>query len=203
MGYSIELYALNWDHLASVFGSGDKALLESILSRQGPKLFFRDSLEKTNWEQQLTDLLLGAAGRRLALDQPANAQVTEVSDAFALALTAIIRQRGEFIASLQHSSMAGSHFREDFLANSAARALGTSSELLLFLVDRPLFGLHHSGFPSWGGLQKTEIDTLLEKVTLSDLPPMGDSDDDAWLYDLCDALFYAKDSGRDIVSLYL
>ena len=42
-----------------------------------------------------------------------------------------------------------------------------------------------------------------QNLRLEDLPAMDNSDEDSWLYELCDALLYAKNANKDIVSLYL
>ena len=168
MGYSIELYGLDWQKLGRVFGSGDRELYEAVVQKEGPRLSVASDAElKAAWERALGELLLGDLGRELAaLGADAKARAPqEASDATALAVAAVIRNQGEPIGDLRHSSVSGQYFRETFLAHDAPRALNTSVDLLL-LVSRPLFGLTHSGFPSWGGLRQSEVRAALGGHTL-------------------------------------
>jgi hypothetical protein len=61
----------------------------------------------------------------------------------------------------------------------------------------------HGGFPSWGGFRRSEVRAVLGGRSLDQLPEMEDSDEDAWMYKLIDALSYADETRQDIVSLYL
>lgn len=198
MGYAVELYACDWADLQAVLGAGDTGFLDAVRRDQGPGLAH---LPMAEWDAALRDLLLLPAAQR-AGSKSAQAG-PETSDAGALAWAAVIRQRGELIGRLQHSSMAGRAFREEFLAKLAPAALSTALDLAALLTSRTLFGLWHAAYPSWGGLTRAEISGLVSAIDMDALPALGDSDDDAWFYALCDALVYAHQAGRDIVSLYL
>src|SRR5947209_2935169 len=118
MGYSLELYNVSWRELRTVLGSSDSALFDAVKSRQGPKLFLEGASPSRNeWAEALSDLLLGPTGRFAATWSPDGdaGSAVEASRALALAFVAVIRETGEFIGSLQHSSASGQTFREGFL----------------------------------------------------------------------------------------
>jgi len=205
MGYSIELYNLDCKDLGRTFASGDAALLQEVRTGQGAVLHFQDDPDfRAEWDARLQDLLIGNSGKVLAAHgcDPKQESAPEVSDAMALAFVAVVRVKGEFIGELRHSSMTGRSFREEFLAKDAPEALGTSVDLFN-LMSRPLFGIQHEDYPSWGGLTIEEIREITRNIDMEDPPTTGDSDEDSWLYELCDALCYAREAGKDIVSLYL
>jgi len=117
-------------------------------------------------------------------------------------MAGIIRTVGDRVGEMEHVTRSGEFFRDDFLGKEAPAVLRTSVSLGL-LVSRPLFGLTHELYPSWGGLTKAEIAAVLGPFSSENLPETGDSDIDGWLYELVDCLEAVRQSGSDLVSLYI
>ena len=164
MSYMLEIYGLDWKALSEIFGSGDKRLVAQIDREYGEK-FYRGSptaeYERSVWRGSLDALICGRPGKALAASGPTgSASAEETTDSTALAMAGIIRTVGDRVGEMEHVTRSGEFFRDDFLGKEAPAVLRTSVSLGL-LVSRPLFGLTHELYPSWGGLTKAEIGAVL------------------------------------------
>ncbi|MBI4278789.1 MAG: hypothetical protein HY660_10060 [Armatimonadetes bacterium] len=206
MGYAVEFYSLDWANLQRVFGSGDHRLLDRIRAQWEAALItaHAEEIEQVEWRGALWELLIGPRGKQLAArgPEPRAGKPEEVSAAAALAMAAIVRAEGTYAGSMRHRSKGGQYFRETFLARQARDALASQTDLDLILA-RPLFGMTYDGYPSWGGLTKAEIGTLLGGRRWEDLPRLADPDPAAWLLELWNALAAVDASGFDLVTLYM
>lgn len=207
MGYVLEFFSCDWEEIRRVLGSGDQRLLATILEDCKKQLLGNDETtdrESPHWASELRALILGARGRELAArgpDEPAGAASEEVSSAMAVAMVAILRAQGTPLGAIRHRSRGGVYFREVFLIEEAAPALRSPVDLRL-LLDRPLFGIAHSAFPSWGGLKKAELNRIVAERTEDDLPRLADPTFAGWLFDLWDLLTAAAGSRKDLVTVY-
>lgn len=204
MPYTLEFYSLDWRAFGQVLGSGNRALLDRIAQENGDN-FFRgpeNQEEHLLWKKVLEALICGRRGQALAAQGPEpKIPPEEVSDRVALALVGIIRTLGVGIGEMEHSTASGSFFRDDFFGQEAP-ALFSSPINLTLLLSRPLFGVTHGAYPSWGGLKKAEIQLLIEGMANREIPPADDSDVEAWLYELDGCLRAAYEDGTDIVTIY-
>jgi hypothetical protein len=73
---------------------------------------------------------------------------------------------------------------------------------LELLLQRPLFGLLLPAYPSWGGLKKSELASLLKGREPTDAFESGDPDFEDWFYLLEAALREAGALDTDLVTLY-
>lgn len=206
MGYVLEFFSLDWDEIQRVLGCGDQRLLTAISEDYKKRLLGNEAMsdhESPEWAAELRNLILGARGRDLAArgPEPIGAASEEVSSAMAVAMVAILRTRGTPLGAIRHRSRGGVYFREVFLIEEAAPALRSPVDLRL-LLERPLFGIVHSAFPSWGGLKKAELNRIVAGRTEDDLPRLADPTFAGWLFDLWDLLTVAAGSGKDLVTVY-
>ena len=230
MSFALEFYSLSWDTLKTALTQRKPELLRAIEEEQWSRL-----LDDTDLGQPTHHLfsdeanpLSGHAGPAIAdgLDEIAEAMAQkvppghdppEISDNAALVFAAIVRQLGKPVGAIRHS---GSVVRDndgelpmdfhamflDGVAGSCFRdhTLGES------LSARPLFGLNHLDFLSWGGLVQREINELLPKYA----PPSDEEKQDeewqaiapyaeGWLRDLVNALRAAAAAKTDVVTLHL
>ena len=204
MPYVLEFYSLDWAELGKAMGSGDHALVNRIDQENGDNFFrgVEDQETRLIWRKVLEALICGRRGKNLAEWGPEpKIQPEEASDIAALALVGMVRTLGTGIGELEHSTTSGSFFREEFFGKEAPVLLKSLVNLEQ-LLSRPLFGIVHEIYPSWGGLKKTEIKLLLENLAGHRIPPLDDSDVEAWLYDLYGCLRIAYENGTDIVTVY-
>jgi hypothetical protein len=120
-----------------------------------------------------------------------------VSQAFVSLLTAL----GSPLGQITHSSVGGDRYRRRFLGLEAPSALKTDVDLMS-LTGRPLFGLFHGDFPSWGALSVEEVQRVVADRTAEDLPYLEDSQSAVWLFNLWDMLAAAAESREDVVAVY-
>lgn len=204
MPYILEFYSLDWSELGKALGSGDRELLGRVDLENGGN-FFRGPEEAENrlvWRKVVEALVAGRRGKALAARGPQpGGEPEEASDLTALALVGLIRTLGVGIGELEHSTASGPFFREDFFERQAPALLGTRADLTR-LLSRPLFGLAHETYPSWGGLAKAEIKAVLDGLGGREPPAAEDSDVEGWLYDLHQCLLAAHEEGTDIVTVY-
>jgi len=203
MSYSLELYQLDWQQLAGVIGSGDQELVAAIDAASDPRMFEQPDPagQRILWRKVVEALIVGRRGQEIRVRAQDPTFQEEVSDLTALAMCGIIRAQGTQVGTLDHSSSSGELFRDEFLGALPSKIglPGKPEEI----VSRPLSGLVHPLYPSWGGLTKFEIDQVFRTVSIENLPLFDDSDLDGWLYDFVDSLTAVQEQNSDLVTLYL
>jgi hypothetical protein len=230
MSFALEFYSLSWDTLKTALTQRKPEFLRAIEDEQWSRL-----LEDTDLGQPThhlfsdeTNPLSGNAAPAIAdgLDEiaeamaqkvPARHDPPEISDKAALVFAAMVRQLGKRVGAIRHD---GSVVRDedgelpmdfhamflDGVAGSCFRdhTLGES------LSARPLLGLYHLDFLSWGGLTQQELSELLPKYALPSDEEKQDEEWQAiatyaegWLTDLVNSLRGAAAAKADLVTLYL
>jgi hypothetical protein len=224
MSFSLEFYSLSWDALKTALAQRKPELIRAIDERQWDRL-----LDETDLAKNDDDLgggsLRGEALFANAFDEIAEAMARQlppgrdppdVGDDAALVFAAAVRQLGKPVGAISHRGSAVRDkdgqfpldFRGLFLDGIAGmcfkdRAFGEK------LAARPLFGLFHLDFLSWGGLNQRELGELLGKYALT--PDIKRDEDwqavaanaEGWLSDIVKALKAAADAKTDLVTLYL
>ena len=230
MSFALEFYALSWDVLKTALAQRPPELIGAIEQVQWPCL-----LEDTDLGQPTHHLFSDEAnplsGRaatsiREGLDEIAAAMKRnpasvgappEVSDQAALVFAAAVRQLGKPVGAIHHDGSVvrdkdgelPMDFRAMFLDGVAGTCLG-DHRIGETLVARPLLGLFHLDFLSWGGLTQSEIGARLANCAP---PSAAERQDEAWqavaayaegwLGDLVAALRAAAAAKSDLVTLYL
>jgi hypothetical protein len=224
MSFSLEFYSLSWDKLKTALAQRRPELIRAIEERQWDRL-----LAETDLGQNDDDLgggsLHGEALFANAFDEIAEAMARQVppgheppdvGDDAALVFAAAVRQLGKPVGVIGHR---GSVVRDEngqfvldfrglFLDGIAGmcfkdRALGEK------LAARPLFGLFHLDFLSWGGLRQSELGDLIGQYALTaDIKRDEDwqavaANAEGWLNDIVKALKATADAKTDLVTLYL
>lgn len=189
MGVVLEGYSLAWDKLYEAIKAGE---VGAALDAEFKALWLPDRDPGASWASGLDEL-------QDAIDDPADDYYPDLSEAALLAFVACVRHLGELCGTLVHNSLAGERFRSEFLDGLAKTAFA-SDELPDWLIDRPFHSLGGSDFPTWGGLSRDEIGSLLERYR----PPAGVSDPDmsGWLEELHEMLVNARRLERDLITLY-
>lgn len=203
MSYALELYAVDWNALTATLGRADGALVERIASRASS--LFPDGIDDAEgrrlvFRRTLDAFLFGPRGLEIAARGPLpEHEEEELSDVAAIVFSNILSATGSPLGALDHSSTGGPAFRDDFLLRLPL-LLGVPFDFTL-LIARPLFGLTHPSYPSWGGLHRDEIAAIVDREP--DPPPLtGDDDVDLWLHDLHEALTECSVRKTDLVTIY-
>ncbi len=202
MGYTVSFFSMNLSNLAMALrGEQRDRLRRHIIQGAGGKLFASAAGRGLDCEAALADLLGGTLGSAL-VSRPAQspAEPQDASDAVAIAFLALIQTLGVPAGELIHNSAAGPMFRDHFLDQTLPSVLAPFDWYLL--VDRPMFGLTHPGYPTWGGLGQQECQTLWQGHSLDTLPELEDSDEEEWLYSIGEALTVANAHGTGLLTLY-
>ena len=204
MGNTLEFYQLDWQSLASVIGSGDHKLVAAIDADYDKRMFRGEDAEiqKILWRKTVEGLVAGRRGEEIRQRSQEDPEYhEELSDLAALAMVSIIRSQGTQVGVLEHNNSSGEMFRDEFLAALPVKiGLPAAAENLM---SRPLCGLIHPLYPSWGGLMKKEIAGVFDTISMDNLPTFDDGDLDGWLYDLVNALETVHEGKTDLVTLYL
>lgn len=227
MSFALEFYSLSWETLRSALGRRQPALVAALRDRQWTRL-----LDDCDLGQETpVRLLRSASEQRLlanvdaviagGLDEIAEAmsreagarEPVEVSEGAALVVAAMIRQLGKPLGAISHDgSVVRDHglafnFRTSFLDGVAGSCFG-DHRFGENLAARPLFGLMHLDFLSWGGLARDEIEALLRRYSLGD-EQRQDEDwqavadhAEAWAAELVKAMRAAATAKSDLVTLH-
>ena len=221
MSYALEFYSLSWEALKAALVSRKPALMTAIEERHWDKLLNDTDLGELDDED---DFAHGAAGTIAdAFDEIAEAiaqkptpghEPPDISDRAALVFAAVVRELGKPLGSISHDASATRardlplRFRENFLdgvVGSCFNDHGVGESL----AARPLFGLFHLDFLSWGGLTQAELTSLLGKYALTDAVKRDEDWQavaayaEGWLADLMNGLRAAAGAKSDLVALYL
>ena len=227
MSFALEFYSLSWATLKSALGQRKPELVAALREREWTRL-----LDDCDLGQEAAPGLFHAAPRQRrfedvgevimgGLDEIAEAmsrevggrEPVEVSEGGALVVAAIIRQLGKPLGAIVHEGSVvrdqglAFTFRTSFLDGVAGSCFG-DHRFGEKLAGRPLFGLMHLDFLSWGGLPREEIEALLRRYSLGD-EQRQDEDWQAvaghvetWLGELVKAMRAAASARSDLVTLY-
>lgn len=224
MSFDLEFYSLSWDALKSALTERKPELIRTIEERQWDRL-----LDDTDLAENDDDMgggsLHGEALFANAFDEIAQAMAQklppgheppDIGDDAALVFAAIVRQLGKPVGMISHSGSVVRDkdgefpldFRAMFLDGIAGNCFG-DHQFGEKLAARPLFGLFHLDFLSWGGLSQNEIGDLLGKYAVpadikrdEDWPAVA-ANAEGWLADIVKALKAAAAAKTDLVTLYL
>jgi hypothetical protein len=230
MSFALEFYGISWNALNAAMGQRNPDLVRAVEEQQWSRLLNDTDLGQPTHHfiyDQANPLALepGPAIRdgfdeitEIMRNKPASDhEPPEVSDNAALVFAALVRQLGKPVGAIRHD---GSVVRDqegelplDFRAmflDGVACSCFKDHALGERLVARPMFGLFHLDFLSWGGLTQSEIAGLLAKFA----PPSDQEKRDeewrdiapyaeGWLTDLVTALRAAAAAKTDVVTLYL
>jgi hypothetical protein len=220
VSYALEFYSLSWDALKAALVQRKPALMTAIEERHWDKLLNDTDLSELDDEDDLRHPAGVVADafdeitEAMAQKVPPGHDPPDISDRAALVFAAVVRELGKPVGSISHDGSTTRdrdlplRFRENFL-DGVAGACFDDHGLGEALAARPLFGLFHLDFLSWGGLTQAELAPLVGKYALTD---MVKRDDDwqavaayaeGWLADLVAALRAAAAAKSDVVALYL
>lgn len=203
MGYSLILYRCPWTKLrdAVTAAAGHAAPNATI---QQARRDFEDALND-NDEQLPAGVTVQSAFETAAgvLDRCWSAHDVgrppeEVDLLPTLAMFALIRQTGRYIASLEHNSNAGTLFRDQFIRNELVAKLAFPKAA--DLIGHGAFGSMRTEYPFWGGL---ELGDVIQLIPLLSTTQNSNVDVDGWLSELKNALKEAEWRQEDVVTLYL
>ena len=224
MSFCLEFYSLSWDALKMALAQRKPELIRGVQAEQWDRLLDESDLAQNDddesghylrGESVFVDALEEMA-EAMARPVPAGHDPVDLEDHAALLFAAIVRQLGKPMGTISHQGSVVRDrdgelpidFRVMFLDGVAGscfkdHALGEK------LAARPLFGLFHLEFLSWGGLARREIDDLLRNYA----PPAAERSDEEWLAiadqaqgwldGLVSALRNAAAAKTDLVTLYL
>lgn len=233
MSYALEFYSLSWEALKAALAQPKPELVKAIIEQKWTRL-----LEDTDighhphhtlfgalpgrhdavgpwddagvlFEQALAEIADGIANPRAPGQSP-----PDVSDDAALVLASFVRHLGKPLGAISHEGSVildrdlPLRFRTMFLDGVAGSCFG-DHRLGEKLASRPLLGLYHLDFLSWGGLSRQELAEIVPRYALAASTHEEDDWDDVadyadtWLDALVAALRAAQSAGTDLVTLYL
>lgn len=224
MSFSLEFYSLSWNALKSALTERKPELIHAVQGQQWDRLLGDTDLAR-NDDDSGGGSLHGDALFENAFDEIADAMAQklppgheppDIGDDAALVFAAIVRHLGKSVGAISHSGSVVRDkdgefpldFREMFLDGIAGTCF-KDHEFGEKLAARPLFGLFHLDFLSWGGLSQGEIDDILGKYAMpADIKRDEDwqavaANAEGWLADIVKALKAAAAAKADLVTLYL
>ena len=232
MSFALEFYSLSWDVLKAALSQRKPELLQAIEERQWSKLLEDSDLGQPTHhllpyphdepsplaDSAATDIVdgLDEIAEVMAQKPPPGHDPPEISDNAALVFAGMVRQLGKPMGAIRHDGSVARDkdgefpidFRAMFLdgvAGSCFKDHGLGEDL----AARPLFGLFHLDFLSWGGLTQREIGALLANYSLPDAEKQDEewravaAFAESWLNQLVEALRNAAAAKTDLVTLYL
>jgi len=225
MSFSLEFYSLNWEDLRKALSSPDPQLLQAVKTQQWNRILAEDDLgEQPHFigshldddNDRRREDVDGVFRNALAEIADVMSRATapdhippDISDDAALVVAAFIAQLGKPMGVVRHDvvdqeeSQLRFNFREVFLDGYVGVCF-KEPRLGEYLAARPLFGLYHLSFVSWGGLSQKEMNDLL--ATYSPVEATGDWDEIAgfakdWISALVKALQHTAASGSELVTI--
>ncbi|HEX9490177.1 MAG TPA: hypothetical protein VF930_07820 [Stellaceae bacterium] len=224
MSFRLEFYSLSWNTLKSALIQRKPELIRAVQERQWDRLLTDTDLARNNDDKGGLGMgpeAIFADGfdeiaDAMAAKLPPRGDPPDIGDNAALVIAATIRQLGKPVGAISHRGSVvrdkDGEFPLDFRAmflDGVAGACFKDHELGDKLAARPLFGLFHLDFLSWGGLSQREVGELLGRYAL---PPDIKQDEDwqavaqnaeAWLNETVKSLKAAAAAKTDLVTLYL
>jgi hypothetical protein len=228
VSFALEFYSLSWSTLRSALGQRKPELAAALRNRQWTRLLEDCDLRQNAvpgllhvarqprpWENAAEVIAGGleeiaeAMARDVRGHEPA-----EVSEGAALVVAAAIRELGKPLGAIAHDGSVlrdrglAFNFRTAFLDGVAGSCLG-DHRVGENLAARPLFGLMHLDFLSWGGLAREEIERLLRNHAPGDERRQDEEwqaiadHAETWLAQLSRCLGAAASAKGDLVTLYL
>lgn len=237
MSYALEFYSLSWAALKSALKQRKPELVATLRDQQWSRLledcdlgqktahgflhrarlalFHQSDDEHGPWENidAFIERGLDEIGEAMSRDVPGHEPV-EISEGAALVVAAVVRQLGKPVGAIRHEGSVAADrglpidFRTLFL-DGVVGACFRDHGLGEKLAARPLFGLFHLDFVSWGGLSREETEALLRNYALSDDEKRDPEWQtvaayaDAWLAEMVRSLRGALAAEGDLVTLYL
>jgi hypothetical protein len=224
MSFSLEFYSLSWNNLKSALTLRKPELLRDVQARQWDKLLSDTDLARNDDDKG--GLGMGPAAifadgfdeiaEAMTAKLPPRGDPPDIGDNAALVTAAVIRHLGKPVGTISHRGSVvrdkDGEFPLDFRTMFLDGVAGTCFKDHAFgekLAARPLFGLFHLDFLSWGGLTQREIGDLLGKYAV---PPDIKQDEDwqavaknaeGWLIEIVKSLKAAAAAKTDLVTLYL
>ncbi|HEV8026246.1 MAG TPA: hypothetical protein VGP50_02385 [Stellaceae bacterium] len=226
MSFALEFYSLSWDALKSALTQRKPELIAAVQAQQWDRLVNDTDLVHNDNDAANADVTQGEdvvfadgfdeIAEAMAQKVPPGRDPADVGDNAALVVAAMIRHLGKPVGAIQHAASV-IHDKDgevpmdfygmflDGVAGSAFNDHGLGDKLMA----RPLFGLFHLDFLSWGGLTQAEIAALMPKYALT---PATKQDEEwlaiadhaqGWLDTLVAALTAAATAKSDLVTLYL
>jgi hypothetical protein len=234
VSYALEFYSLSWDALKAALAQPDPKLIRAITEQRWTRLLedtdigqpphhalFAALPERIRhdagpWDHVdvLFERALAEIGQAIAHPRTPGQEPPDVSDDAALVLAAFVRQLGKPVGAITHDGSVAHdrdlplRFRAMFLDGVVGSCFG-DHQLGEKLAARPLFGLYHLDFLSWGGLSRAELKEIVPRYALTEVEKEDDEWDevadyaDTWLDVLVASLRAAQASGTDLVTLYL
>jgi hypothetical protein len=224
MSFSLEFYSLSWNSLKSALTLRKPDLVRDVQARQWDKLLSDTDLARNDDDKGGSGMGPAAIfadgfdeiAEAMTAKLPPRGDPPDIGDNAALVTAAVIRHLGKPIGSISHRGSVvrdkDGEFPLDFRTMFLDGVVGScfkDHELGEKLAARPLFGLFHLDFLSWGGLNQREIGDLLGKYAP---PPDIKQDEDwqavapnaeAWLNEIVKSLKVAAAAKTDMVTLYL
>lgn len=227
MTFALEFYSLSWDALKSALTERKPELITKVQAEQWHKLLNDTDLAHNDDDAgasvngEPNEDIVFADGfdeiaEAMAWKLPPGHDPPDIGDNGALVVASLIRHLGKPLGTIQHDASVfhdkGGQLPMDFVSlflGGIAGSCFNDHELGDKLVARPLFGLFHLDFLSWGGLTQSEIAALLPKYALT---PAEKQDEEwqgiaehaeSWLNTLVAALRAAAAAKTDLVTLYL
>lgn len=209
MSYGLEFLTVKLDSLRNFFASGDDAVCQAVIEK-GAEIYEGDENDEEMkearfvWEEIINSLSGGNLGKYLAEQKSFGASASggdRVSQMKSLAIASIIRQHGQAVAGVFHSSSSGELFRnETFIYLKQQGFLGGIDPF--FLLERPLFNQIPHSFPCWGGLTHAELKSISADKLSSAGADSGDTDVDSWTNSILSLTEECKSRELDLITLY-
>ena len=209
MSYGIDFLSIELDALRNFFASGDSAVRQRVIEK-GKEIYPGDEEDEEVqearfvWEEIVRSLGGRKLGKYLAEQKPLGTTGDgndTASQMKALAIACVVREFGENIAGVYHSTDSGEAFCTgpfEYLKQSGF--IGRTDPY--HILQRPLFNQISSTFPGWGGLTRTELAGISMDTLTSAIPDSDDSDVDAWVGGILDLIEEVKLRDLDLVTLY-
>jgi hypothetical protein len=234
LSYALEFYSLSWEELKAALAAPKPELVQAIIEQKWTRLLedadigqhphhtvfaalpMRLRHDAGPWDdvEVLFARALAEIGHAIAHPRVPGQEPPDVSDDAALVLAAFVRHLGKPLGAITHAGSVTHdrdlplRFRAMFLDGVVGNCFG-DHRLGEKLASRPLLGLYHLDFLSWGGLTRHELAEIVPRYALTEADKEEEDWDDVadyadtWLGALVAALRAARAGGTDLVTLYV